>query len=143
MGAIKSLFILGLLVLNFIGAIFLLTKAGGIPYYLEIIYILVALFISLVVLMGSAFDARWTWPLATILFAVNMANAVCLYLIIGAMLSFVLLLLFNSIGILASVLLISDEDEDDDFNSEPEPVETYDVEAEEKKTRKKSKKRKR
>jgi len=140
MGAIKTLFILGLLVLNFIGAIFLLTKAGGVPYYLEIIYILFALFVSFIVLLGCAFDARWTWPLATILFAVNMANAVCLYLIIGAMLSFVLLLLFNSIGILTSVLLISDESADEDFA--PEPVETYDVEAEEKRA-KKSKKRKR
>ena len=140
MGAIKMLFTLGLLVLNFIGALFLLTKAGGIPFYLEIVYLLVAIFATLIFLAGIVFEARWAWPLATILFAVNLANAVCLYILIGAILTFVLLILINSIGILAAMLSINDEKEDVDLGVPETPVETYSadaVEAESKKKRKK------
>lgn len=129
MGAIKMLFALGLLVLNFIGALFLLTKAGGIPFYLEIVYLLVAIFATLIFLAGLVFEARWAWPLATILFAVNLANAVCLYIIIGAILTFVLLILINSIGILASMLSINDEKEDVDLGVPEKLVETYNADA--------------
>lgn len=140
MGAIKILFVLGLLILNFIGSIFLLTKlAGGVPFYLEILYILFALLVSLIILLGAAFDAKWAWPLATILFAVNLANSVCLYLVIGALLTFVLMVLFNAVGVLTAVFSIND-DEDDDFEPVSEPVETYEAEPEPKK---KTKKRKR
>lgn len=140
MGAIKILFVLGLLILNFIGSIFLLTKlAGGVPFYLEILYILFALLVSLIILLGAAFDAKWAWPLATILFAVNLANSVCLYLVIGALLTFVLMVLFNAVGVLTAVFSIND-DEDDDFEPVSESVETYEAEPEPKK---KTKKRKR
>ncbi|MBW2978739.1 hypothetical protein KY304_01350 [Candidatus Woesearchaeota archaeon] len=114
--------------------------AGGVPFYLEILYILFALFVSLIILLGAAFDAKWAWPVATILFAVNLANAVCLYLIIGALLTFALMVLINSVGVLTSVLLISNEDDDDDFEPDAEPVETYDAEPEPKKKTKKRKK---
>ncbi len=137
MGAIKILFVLGLLILNFIGSIFLLTKlAGGVPFYLEILYILFALLVSLIILLGAAFDAKWAWPLATILFAVNLANSVCLYLVIGALLTFVLMVLFNAVGVLTAVFSIND-DEDDDFEPVSEPVETYEAEPEPKKKTKK------
>lgn len=135
MGAIKVLFALFLLMLNFIGAIFLFTKlAGGIPVYLEIIYIILALCVSFIYLLGAGFDAKWSGPVGLILFALNMANAVCLYLLIGAFLTFVLLILINAFGILLGLFSISDED-DDDFEPVSEPVETYDV------NEKKSKKR--
>lgn len=139
MGAIKVLFMLCLLVLNFIGVLFLFTKlAGGTPYYLEIIYILIALFISLIYLLGAGFDAGWSGAIGSILFAVNLANAVCLYFLIGAFWSFALLVLFNSLGLMISIFSVSDEDDDDDFEPMAEPVETYDVEE-----TKKSKKRRR
>ncbi|MBN1644971.1 hypothetical protein JW851_02960 [Candidatus Woesearchaeota archaeon] len=135
MGAIKVLFMLCLLVLNFIGAFFLFTKlAGGVPYYLEIIYILLALLVSLIYLLGAGFDAKWSGAIGTILFALNLANAVCLYLVISAFLSFVLLVLFNSIGMLTAIFSVSDED--DDFEPIEEPVETYDVEEKTKKRKK-------
>ncbi|MBD3361780.1 hypothetical protein GF358_03230 [Candidatus Woesearchaeota archaeon] len=141
MGAIKAVFAFGLLILNFIGALFLFTKlAGGIPVYLEILYVLAALLVSLVYLLGTGFDAKWAGPIGLILFAVNMANAVCLYLLIGAFLTFVLLILVNAMGILLSLFSLNDE-EDDDFEPIAEPVETYDVEAE-KPAKKKSRKRK-
>lgn len=125
MGAIKMLFTLGLLVLNFIGALFLLTKAGGIPFYLEIVYLLVAIFATLIFLAGLVFEAKWAWPIATILFAVNLANAVCLYILIGAIITFVLMILINSVGILAAMLSINDEKEDVDLGIPETPVETY------------------
>ncbi len=135
MGAIKMLFTLGLLVLNFIGALFLLTKAGGIPFYLEIVYLLVAIFATLIFLAGLVFEARWAWPIATILFALNLANAVCLYILIGAILTFVLLVLINSMGILTAMLSINDEKEED--ISIPEtPVETYSADEVSKKRKK-------
>jgi hypothetical protein len=137
MGAIKMLFTLGLLVLNFIGALFLLTKAGGIPFYLEIVYLLVAIFATLIFLAGLVFEAKWAWPLATILFAVNLANAVCLYIVIGALLTFVLMVIISSIGILTAMLSINDEKEDADLGIPETPVETY---AEDEKVSKKNRK---
>jgi len=136
MGSIKMLFTLGLLVLNFIGALFLLTKTSGIPFYLEIVYLLVAIFATLIFLAGLVFEAKWAWPLATILFAVNLANAVCLYILIGAILTFVLLVLINSIGILAAMLSINDEKEDVDLGVPETPVETYSADVDSKKRKK-------
>jgi len=140
MGAIKILFALGLMILNFIGALFLLTKAGGIPFYLEIVYMLVMIFATLIFLAGVVFEAKWAWPLATIMFALNLANTVCLYLVIGAIITFVLMIIVNAIGILAAMLSINDEVEDINSEIPDKLVETYnadEVEAESKKRRKK------
>lgn len=118
----------------------MLTKAGGIPFYLEIVYLLVMIFATLIFLAGVVFEAKWAWPLATILFALNLANTVCLYLIIGAIITFVLMIIVNAIGILAAMLSINDEVEDVDLGVPETPVETYSadaVEAESKKRRKK------
>lgn len=143
MGTIKVIIAFGLLILNFIGALFLFTKlAGGIPFYLEILYVLIALCVSLVYLLGVAFDAKWSGPIGLILFAVNMANAVCLYLLIGAFLTFVLLVLVNALGILLALFSLSDEDDDDDFEPVSEPVETYDVDEDNKSTKKVKKRKK-
>ena len=114
----------------------MLTKTSGIPFYLEIVYLLVAIFATLVFLAGLVFEAKWAWPLATILFAVNLANAVCLYILIGAILTFVLLVLINSMGILTAMLSINDEKEDVDLGVPETPVETYSADVDSKKRKK-------
>ena len=118
----------------------MLTKAGGIPFYLEIVYMLVMIFATLIFLAGVVFEAKWAWPLATIMFALNLANTVCLYLVIGAIITFVLMIIVNAIGILAAMLSINDEVEDINSEIPDKLVETYnadEVEAESKKRRKK------
>jgi hypothetical protein len=139
MGAINALFMFCLLILNFIGVLFLFTKlTGGIPYYLEIIFILIALFVSLIYLIGASFDTRWSGAIGSILFSANLANALCLFLMIGAFFTFVFLIIFNSLGLLIAMFSAGNDD-DDDFEPMEEPVETYDVSEEE--TKKKTKKR--
>lgn len=139
MGTIKVLFMFCLLILNFIGALFLFTKlTGGFPYYLEIIYVLVAVLVSLIYLIGAGLDTGWSGALGSILFSANLANAVCLYLMIGAFFTFVFLIMFNSLGLLIAMFSASNDD-DDDFEPMEEPVETYDISEE--KTKKKTKKR--
>jgi hypothetical protein len=141
MGAIKALFMFCLLILNFIGVLFLFTKlAGGVSYYLEIIFILVALLVSLIYLIGVSFDTGWSGAIGSILFSANLANAVCLFLMIGAFFTFVFLVMFNSLGLLIAMFSAGNDD-DDDFEPIEEPVETYDVPEE--KAKKKTKKRKR
>ena len=54
---------------------------------------------------------------------------------IGAFWSFVLLILFNSLGMMIAIFSVNDKD-DDDFEPIEEPVETYDIDE-----TKKSKKR--
>ncbi len=107
MGFRRLLLVMALLVLNLVGMIFL---EGKMEQYvaLELVIIVVGILLGILALMGIAAESRWAWPFATILFSLFLANAVFLYVVVGAFVTFVLMLFVNTIGLLVSVLSISD-----------------------------------
>ncbi len=107
MGFGRLLLIMGVLVLNFIGAIFLETKMAEYAV-LELVIIVVAILLSIIALIGIAAESRWAWPFVTILFALMLANSVFLFVTVGAFVTFVLMLIVNIFGMLVSVLSIED-----------------------------------
>ena len=134
------------LVLNFILAILLESKMTA-NYTLELVIIVIGILLSIAVLLGMSFEARWSWPVSTILFSAFLANAIFLYIASNEFVAFTGLVLVNTLGLLTSVLSIGDYD---DFVDE-DALETYHEEhnvqveykAPKKKTKKKSKKKKR
>lgn len=137
MGTGRLLTILGVLVLNFIGTIFLETKLQSYAP-LELVIIVVAILLSILALIGIASESRWAWPFTTILFSLLLANAVFLQVNIGAFITFVLLLLVNIFGLLIAVLSIEDVGDAvagwTPDASEDMPLETYAAAAEPKVT---------
>ncbi len=107
MGFGRLLIIMGVLVLNFIGAIFLETKMTEYAA-LELVIIVVAILLSVIALIGIAAESRWSWAFVTILFALMLANSVFLFVTVGAFVTFVLMLIVNIFGMLVSVLSIED-----------------------------------
>ena len=107
MGFGRLLTIMAVLVLNFIGAIFLETKMEQYAA-VELVIIVVAILLSVIALIGIAAESRWSWPFVTILFALMLANAVFLFVTVGAFVTFVLMLIVNIFGMLVSVLSIED-----------------------------------
>ncbi len=107
MGTGRMFAVLAVLVLSFVGAIFLESKMQQYAA-LELAVIVVALLLSVIALVGIASDSRWAWPFATILFALLLANLLFLHVNVGAFLTFVLLLLVNVFGMLIAILSIED-----------------------------------
>jgi hypothetical protein len=122
MGLIRTITIILLIFLNFLGAMFIETKLQT-SFTLELMFIVVGLILAFGVIIGIGLNLRWAWPMATIMFALFLANAVFLYINQRAFLTFVLMMFFNTIGLLISVVSIEEED---DFTEEQQPVETYD-----------------
>ncbi len=130
MGFGRLLVIMGVLVLNFIGAIFLETKMDQYAA-LELVIIVVSILLSVIALIGIAAESRWSWAFVTILFALMLANAVFLFVTVGAFVTFVLMLIVNIFGMLVSVLSIEDSGSamPASVASEAPAVETYTEEA--------------
>jgi hypothetical protein len=107
MGFGRLLLVMALLVLNLVGMIFL---EGKMEQYaaLELVIIVVGILLGILALMGIASEARWSWPFTTILFSLFLANAVFLFVTVGAFVTFVLMVLVDIFGLLVSVLSISD-----------------------------------
>lgn len=123
MGIGKILTILIILVINFILMIFLETKLEKF-FVLELVIIVVGILLALILLAGLAAKAKWAWPFATIFFSLSLANTIFLFWNIKAWISFLLLLFFNTFGLLMSA--VSEEETDEDWEPEiSEPVETF------------------
>ncbi len=116
------------LVLNLVGMIFLETKMVDYAV-LELVIIVVAVILSILALIGIAAESGWSWPFATILFSLLLANAVFLFATVGAFVTFVLLIIVNIFGLLVSVLSIGDvssvESAAPQTQQDIPPVETY------------------
>lgn len=117
--------VLAILALNILGAIFLETKMTAL-FAAELAIILIAIILSAIVLIGIATETKWAWPVATLFFALSLANLVFLLLATRAFGTFAFLLLVNVVGLLVSVLSIKEADEFE----EPVPLETYSPETE-------------
>jgi len=122
MGIARTIIIIMLLFLNFLGAIFLETKLKA-NFTLELVFIVIGLIFALGIILGLGLELKWGWPLATIAFSLYLANTLFLYMHVKAFLTFALMLFFNTMGLLISVVSIKEED---DFTEENYPVETYD-----------------
>jgi hypothetical protein len=107
MGIGRLLVIMATLVLSFIGTIFLESKMEQYAV-LELVIIVVGILLSIIALIGIAAESRWSWPFATILFSLLLANAVFLFVNVPAFVTFVLLIIVNIFGMLVSVLSIND-----------------------------------
>jgi hypothetical protein len=107
MGIGRLLVIIATLVMSFIGTIFLESKMEQFAV-LELVIIVVAILLSIIALIGVAAESRWSWPFATILFSLMLANAVFLFVNVPALITFVLLIIVNIFGMLVSVLSIDD-----------------------------------
>ncbi len=126
MGIVRTIAIIVLLFLNFLGAIFLETKLTT-YFTLELVFIVIGLILALGMMLGLGLELKWGWPLATIAFSLYLANTVFLYVHTKSFLVFALMLFFNTIGLLISVISIR---EDDDFTEEDLPLEPYDFDKE-------------
>lgn len=107
MGFGRLLVMMAALVLSFIGMIFLESKMTEYAT-LELVIIVVAILLSILSLIGIAAESRWSWPFATILFALILANSVLQFVTVGAFVTFVLQLLVGIFGLLVAVLSIED-----------------------------------
>jgi len=107
MGFGRLLFVMALLALNLVGMIFLESRMER-YVALELVIIVLGILLGILALMGIAAESRWSWPFATILFSLFLANAVFLYVVVGAFVTFVLMLIVNIFGLLVSVLSIED-----------------------------------
>ncbi len=88
---------------------------------LELFIVLVGLMFSFITIAGIAAEARWSWPLSTLLHAGLLANAAVVYVSTRsgwlAFLSTAFVLLF---GLIVSVASISGKEEEFDFNDQTE-----------------------
>lgn len=125
MGMARTISIVVLLFLNFIGAIYLETKLST-NYTLELVFIVLGLILALAVILGLGLELKWGWPVATIAFSLYLANALFLYISTKAFLAFALMLFFNTVALLISVISIG---EDDDFTEEDSALDEYDFDA--------------
>ncbi len=121
----RAITVLGLVVLNFIGVIFLETKLQE-YFRLELVIIMVGMLLSLIALVGIAAEARWAWPFTTILFALSLANVVFLHVNIGAIGTFLLLLIVNVFGLLMAILSLQDTVESVEIPQMEPSLDTYD-----------------
>jgi hypothetical protein len=126
MGIIRTITIIALLFLNFLGAIYLETKLST-YFTLELVFIVIGLILALGLILGLGLELKWGWPITTIAFSLYLANTVFLYVLTRSFLVFALMLFFNTIGLLMSVISIK---EDDDFTEEDQSLETYDFDDE-------------
>jgi len=117
--------VLALLVVNFIGTIFIESKM---PQYftLELVIIVVGILLAVISLVGIAAEARWAWPFSTILFSLLLANSVFLYVNVPAIITFLGLLVVNIFGLLVSIISIEDVAQSlGAMNPDVSPLETY------------------
>lgn len=126
MGLIRTITIILLIFLNFLGAMFIETKLKT-NFTLELVFIVIGLIIAFGVIIGIGMNLNWAWPMSTIMFSLFLANAVFLYLNQKAFLTFALMMFFNTVGLLIAVISIEEED---DFTEENYPLETYDFDDE-------------
>ncbi|MBI5065329.1 hypothetical protein HZA97_03760 [Candidatus Woesearchaeota archaeon] len=70
----------------------------------ELLFLVVALSVWLVILLGLYHHKRWAWALNIILFSVSLANALWLYSLLGISLTLVLLLGIGAFGLVTSVV---------------------------------------
>lgn len=127
MGAIRLIIVLALLLLNFVGALFLETRMAQ-YYNLELVLMIIGLIVMAGILLGLVFEARWAWPLSTIFFAASLANSVFLYFNVRSFLVFSGLLLFNLLGLVLSVVSIKEEDDFSEETTDSMPAELVDNE---------------
>lgn len=129
----KLLTVLAVLILNFIGVIFLESKMQN-YFTLELVIIVVGILLSILALVGIAAESRWAWPFSTILFALFLANVLFLHVNIHAFGTFGVLLFVNTIGLLMSILSIENEDASGPWDEGIPQIETYNKEEPEKVT---------
>jgi hypothetical protein len=133
MGSGRLLTILAVMVMSFIGTIFLESKMQQ-HAALELAIIVVAILLSILALVGIAAESRWAYPFATIWFSLSLANSVFLFINVPAFVTFLLLLAVNIFGLLVAILSIEDTvDAVGDWNPSTEgmvPLETYAAAAE-------------
>ncbi len=112
-----------LLVLNIAAAIFLQTKL--IDYYtLEAVFIILLIIIGVILLVGIGVKAGWIWPVTTLYFSASLANLLFLFLSTNAIITFILAVFVNLVGMMIAVLSITKSVESEGAT----PVETYNVE---------------
>ena len=121
MGIARTITIIVLLFINFLGAIFIETKLTN--YYMpELAFIVIGLILAMGVILGLGLELKWGWQISTIAFSLYLANTVFLYVASKQFLVFAIMLFFNTIGLLISVISIQEKD---DFTEEEAPLETY------------------
>lgn len=128
MGSGRLLTVLAVMVMSFIGTIFLESKMQQYAA-LELVIIVVAILLSILALVGIAAESRWAYPFATIWFSLSLANSVFLFINVPAFVTFLLLLAVNIFGLLVAILSIEDAvDAVGNWNPETAgmtPLETY------------------
>ena len=136
MGAGRLFTMLVVLILSFIGMIFLETKMERF-FALELVIIVVGVLLAIIALLGMASESRWAYPFTTILFALLLANTIFLFVITDAIGTFLIMLVLNLFGFLMSVLSIEDISRNAAGTFTPEmtpPAENYAAEPEAKVT---------
>lgn len=155
----KFIALLIILLIDFLGLIFLTFETHGLLFRLEILLLLIFLFVSFIIMLGLFVEESWAWALAFIFFAVYLFNLIFLkYFIPGHNILFGGSFVVGIIGFLMSIANLGKKEEElpyedhekdrklSEYTEVPE-VETYDIKPKAKRTapkrspKRKSKKR--
>lgn len=132
MGAIRTVIIYALIVLNVTAAVYMEMRMAS-WYRLEMVVILFGMLASLILMIALAVDAEWSWPFSVLYFSTAIANSAFEFAVSKRYLVFLLVILVNLFGFLISILSLVDRKQEDvesemtETQQEAPPVETYDV----------------
>jgi len=121
----KSFFIALLLIIDFIGTLFIEMKLPKL-YTLELVLILVGIIFGIIVLIGNSSKARWAPAMTVLFFGISLANSTLLFFIVPAVITFLGLVVVNCAGIIAG--LVSEPQKEQEVPAQQfdsVPVETY------------------
>ena len=153
MGAIRTIIIYALIILNAAVAIYMEMYMTSF-YRIEMAVILFGLLASLILMISLAVDAEWSWPFSVIFFSAAIANNAFEFSVSKRYLAFLLVVLVNLFGFLISILSIASKEPDfessESLENSPEnspqlqeveqpKVETYEVKESAGKRRRKAK----
>ena len=140
-----------ILLVCFLGLIFLIFKSRGLLFRLELLLVVVLLFISFITILGVFIEERWSWTLAFILFTIFIANLLIFrYFVRGHILVFAVTLATALIGFAASIINLGSKKEPklmphiegiEEKTTEVPKIETYGEEEKKKEVEKKASKK--
>ncbi|PIN81913.1 hypothetical protein COV11_00630 [Candidatus Woesearchaeota archaeon CG10_big_fil_rev_8_21_14_0_10_30_7] len=103
MGLPGFVFTFVLLLINLFGTLRLKSQLTQLVN-LELALVCAGLFLWLIALLGLYFHKRWAWNWNIVLFSLSLANVLWLYTFVGGSLTFVVLLGFNALGLVSSMV---------------------------------------
>lgn len=116
----KNIVTILLIGLSLFTALILETKMST-HYTAELVIILIGLIFLAGVIFGLWIDAEWAYPLASVMFAVGLANLIWLFSATGAFLPFAFGLIVNVAGLVMCIVGTTSEP------SSVQRLETYDI----------------